>query len=99
VRLACLHVDGAEPQMVRAIAERCAEAARVVAASAPPEAGCEVKPAAEAPLQRLKGRTRWQVFFKAAHPKGLRALARAALALEAPAGCKVSLDVDPISML
>jgi primosomal protein N' (replication factor Y) len=99
LRLACVHIDGADPQEVRAIAEACADSARATAKRAPAEARCEVLAAAEAPLSRLKGRTRWQVFLKAAHPKGLRALGRAALTVEAPARLKISLDVDPISML
>ncbi|HZS37879.1 MAG TPA: primosomal protein N' [Polyangia bacterium] len=98
-RLACLHVDGADPQAVRAIAAAAASAARAAAARAPDDAGCAVIGPTEAPLGRLKGRTRWQVFVKAQHPRALRTLARAALAVEAPRSVRLSVDVDPISML
>jgi primosomal protein N' len=53
----------------------------------------------EAPLSRLKGRTRWQLFLKASQPRPLRALARAATEVGAPRGVRLSIDIDPISML
>jgi primosomal protein N' (replication factor Y) len=98
-RLLCVHVDGGDPQAVRAVAEACARAARAAAERAPPDAGCAVRGATEAPLGRLKGRTRWQLFVKAQNPRALRTLARAALSVEAPRAVRVSIDVDPLSML
>src|SRR6185503_7383780 len=58
VRLGCVRIDGADPIAVRQVAEAAAEAARRVAQKAPPEEQAEVLGPAEAPLSRLKGRTR-----------------------------------------
>jgi primosomal protein N' (replication factor Y) len=55
---------------------------------------------AEAPLSRLKGRTRWQVFVKARGARAIRVIARAAVAgAPARSGVRLSADIDPISML
>jgi primosomal protein N' (replication factor Y) len=99
VRLACVHVDGGDPAAVRAAADAAAHAARAATRRAPADAGCDVLGPAEAPLGRLKGRTRWQLFVKAFHPRALRTLARAALSVSTPRTVRLSVDVDPISML
>jgi primosomal protein N' (replication factor Y) len=98
-RLACVRFDGADPQAVRAIAERAGEAARASAGRAPSELGVSILGPAEAPLGRLKGRTRWQLFIKARAVRALKVVARAAAAVEAPRSVRVSIDVDPVSML
>ncbi len=54
---------------------------------------------AEAPLSRLKGRTRWQLFVKARSPYALRRIAEAARAVEVPRGLRISIDIDPASTL
>jgi primosomal protein N' (replication factor Y) len=58
---------------------------------------------AEAPLSRLKGRTRWQLFIKARSAHALRRLAREARPDMARRGghgaVRVSIDVDPVSTL
>ena len=53
----------------------------------------------EAPLSRLKGRTRWQLFLQSSQPRPLRALARAAVDAGGPRGVRLSIDIDPVSML
>ena len=98
-RLACVRVDGADPLMVRETAMRAAEAARRLAEKAPAEAAASVLGPTEAPLSRLKGRTRWQLFVQSSQPRALRALARAATETGAPRGVRLSIDVDPVSML
>jgi primosomal protein N' (replication factor Y) len=98
-RLACVRVDGADPQAVRAVAEAAARAARAACARAPVEERVAVQGPAEAPLARIKGRTRWQLFLTAERPRALRALSRAATAVSAPRAVRLSVDVDPISML
>jgi primosomal protein N' (replication factor Y) len=98
-RMACVRVDGADPLHVRETAMRAAEAARSLAGRAAAELAAQVEGPTEAPLSRLKGRTRWQLFLKASQPRPLRALARAATEVGAPRGVRLSIDIDPISML
>jgi primosomal protein N' (replication factor Y) len=98
-RLACVHVDGADPLEVRKVAEAAAGAARAACARAPESVGASVLGPAEAPLSRLKGRTRWQLFVKAQNARALRTLARAAMTVTGPRTVRLSVDVDPISTL
>jgi len=98
-RAALLRVDGEDPLAVRRAAEAAAAAARAAAAQAPVEARVEVLGPSEAPISRLKGRTRWQLFVKAATPRALRVVLRAALAIEPPGEVRLSADVDPMSTL
>jgi primosomal protein N' (replication factor Y) len=99
VRMACVRVDGADPLHVRDTAMRAAEAARLMAEKAPADVEAAVLGPSEAPLSRLKGRTRWQLFLQASQPRPLRALARAATEVGGPRGVRLSIDIDPISML
>jgi len=84
---------------VRAAAEAAALAAKSAAARAPADVEAALLGPAEAPLSRLKGRTRWQLFIKAKTARALRVLVRAALSTAAPRGVRLSADVDPTSML
>jgi primosomal protein N' (replication factor Y) len=72
---------------------------RAVAERAPPEAGIALLGPSEAPLARLKGRVRWHLLVKAAHPKALRAVLSAAVDGGVERGVRVAIDVDPISMM
>ena len=98
--MACVRVDGADPLLVRDD-RRCARPTpRARSPSkAPPEAAAAVLGPTEAPLSRLKGRTRWQLFVQSSQPRVLRALARAAADTGAPRGVRLSIDIDPVSML
>jgi primosomal protein N' (replication factor Y) len=99
VRLACVRVDGGDPLAVRDVAEAAADAARRVAKQAPADAHADVLGPTEAPLGRLKGRTRWQLFVRAKSARVLRVIARAAAEVAAPRAVRVTVDVDPVSML
>jgi primosomal protein N' (replication factor Y) len=70
-----------------------------LAGKAPPETRATVLGPSEAPLSRLKGRTRWQLFTQATQANVVRHLAHAAADVGAPRGVRFSIDVDPISML
>jgi primosomal protein N' (replication factor Y) len=102
-RAACVHIDGADPMGVREAAEAVARACRTAAARAPAGEGVTVLGPAEAPLGRLRGRTRWQVFVTARSPSSLRVLGRAAMRAVEAAGragrVRVAVDVDPTSLL
>lgn len=55
---------------------------------------------AEAPLSRLKGRTRWHVWLKSADRSQLRRYVHGLLdGVDLAAGIRISVDVDPISAL
>jgi len=98
-RLACVHFDGADPSEVRRIATLAGQAARRACERAPAALEASVLGPSEAPLARLKGRTRWQLFVRGKTARGLKILARAALSTGAPRSVRASIDVDPISML
>jgi len=94
-RLVAVRVEGSE-----AGARRTAEA---LAAAARPVLGSEVAMLGPAPaaLERLRGRTRWQLLFRAADPAALRRIHRALrpVAERPPGGAAVRFDVDPNALL
>ncbi len=98
-RLGALRVDGADGAAVRRAVTEAAERARAAAAALPPEAAVALRGPSEAPLARLKGRVRWWLLVKAAHPRALRAVLAAATAEPPPRGLRVAVDIDPVSML
>jgi primosomal protein N' (replication factor Y) len=52
------------------------------------------------PLERVRGRWRWQILLRSAEVRALRTLARAAReALPPRAAARLVIDVDPYSML
>ena len=52
-----------------------------------------------APLERLRNRTRWQIWLRGADRAALRKVARSVLLAELPPNVRVGLDVDPLSAL
>jgi primosomal protein N' (replication factor Y) (superfamily II helicase) len=95
-----LRVDGRDARAVEDAAADLARALRTQAASLslPPDA---VMGPAPPPIERIKGRHRWQVLLRAAAVPPLRALARAARAREGALrriGVRLVIDVDPYSM-
>jgi primosomal protein N' (replication factor Y) len=98
-RLGLLRIEGEREAAVRETAERAAEAARGVAQRAPAEARLTVLGPSEAPIAKLRGRVRWQLFVKAQTARGVRAALSAALGVDAPAGVRLLADVDPVSTL
>ena len=94
-RMIALRLDARDEARVRTAAVDAAEAARSAGGAA-----VVVRGPAEAPLARLRGRSRWQVWLsshdRAARRRGARAGAEAA----APrADLRVAIDVDPQSTL
>jgi primosomal protein N' (replication factor Y) len=77
---------------------RQALGARLAGAAAAPTAHAGPAPAA---LERLRGRSRWQIIFRSSDPAALRRAHRALLptASRPPAGTSVRFDVDPQAML
>jgi primosomal protein N' (replication factor Y) len=100
-RLVNVRLDGrdatAVERMAREVAARLRREARVL--GLPEDA---VLGPAPAPLERVRGRHRWQVLLRSAEVRLLRTLARNARAAEGQvrrAGLRVVIDVDPYSML
>ena len=53
----------------------------------------------EAPLARLRGRSRWQLWLRSADRTALRRVVRAIAAAEVASGIRVAVDVDPVSAM
>src|SRR5690606_37018140 len=98
-RLIAVRIDGADAQEVARTANQLAELAESVARR--PETGgeVEIRGPVPAPLERLRGRTRWQIWLRSADRHALRRVARSVLAAEVASGVRIGLDVDPISAL
>ncbi len=101
-RMALVRIEGAEAAAVAAMAERAAIALRSQAKDVKGDAMRVLGPA-PAPIERLRGRYRWQVVVRSAEAAAMRA----ALALlqaqlggrEARGGVLVGIDIDPVNML
>ncbi|HEX7840068.1 MAG TPA: primosomal protein N', partial [Kofleriaceae bacterium] len=98
-RLIAVRIDGADAHEVAGAAKRLAELA-TAAASRPDVGGqVEVRGPVPAPLERLRNRTRWQVWLRSADRHALRRVARSLIAADLPGAVRVGLDVDPISAM
>jgi len=94
-RMVALRLDAREAGEARAGATAAAEAARAAGGAA-----VVVRGPAEAPLARLRGRSRWQVWLSAHERAPLVAAARAAARTAKPGtDLRLSVDVDPQSVL
>ena len=95
-RLCAVRIEGRDPVKVAATAERVA--ALAVASSRQVGDAVLVRGPTPAPLARLRGRTRWQLWLRSRDRAPLRKVIRSALTIEAP-GVTVAVDVDPLSTL
>ncbi|MCA9666167.1 MAG: primosomal protein N' [Myxococcales bacterium] len=96
--LAAFRIDGADAKLVERRAREIAGSARLRAGSL----GVDLLGPTEAPIQRLKGRTRWLLLLRARERRALRTLLDplAAQWVGASAGgLRVAVDVDPIGLL
>jgi primosomal protein N' (replication factor Y) len=96
-RLLAVRVEGSEDG-ARRCAEALGEAGRRAVGR---EAGMAMLGPAPAPLEKLRGRFRWQLLFRAPDHAGLRRVqaALAPVAARPPGGASVRFDVDPQAML
>ncbi len=98
-RLIAVRVDGADPHEVAGAAQHLAQLAEA-AARRPDVAGqVEVRGPVPAPLERLRNRTRWQVWLRSGDRHALRRVARSLLTAEIASTVRVGLDVDPMSAM
>ncbi len=94
--LVAIRLDGANASAVIRQARRLSDAARKAGIAH----GVSVLGPAEAPLAKLKGKTRWHLWLQAPERNTLRATVRALLASnDPPVGVRVAIDVDPVSAL
>ena len=92
--LVAIRVDGPDASTVIRQSRRLADVAR--------ESGgaVSVLGPAEAPLAKLKGRTRWHLWLRAADRQELRKTLRRVIAqVDDVPGARVAIDVDPVSAL
>jgi primosomal protein N' (replication factor Y) len=97
-RLVALRVESTDEARAQAAAEQVAELARqiVVAVGSAP---VDVLGPVEAPLARLRGKSRYQVWLRSPQRTLLREVAQKLTNHHAPAGVAVAIDVDPSSTL
>ncbi len=101
-RLIAVRIDGADEHEVAGVAQRLAEIAEGVARRpdvSTTGAEVEIRGPVPAPLARLRGRSRWQIWLRSADRHALRRVARSLTTVEVASTVRVSLDVDPLSSL
>jgi primosomal protein N' (replication factor Y) len=97
-RLIAVRIDGPDAGVVAKTGERLAALATAVA-KRPDVVGVEILGPVPAPLERLRNRTRWQIWLRGADRACLRKVARSVLTAELAPNVRVGLDVDPLSAL
>jgi primosomal protein N' (replication factor Y) len=96
--LVAIRLDGEDGAEVASAAGLLAARARGLASD--PELGAVgVLGPSEAPLARLKGRTRWHLWLRGTDRRPLRRMAMTLAAVAMPAGVRLGVDVDPLSAL
>ncbi len=94
--LIALRIDGRDGQAVAGTARELER----VAASLRGAGSVRTLGPIEAPLARLKGRTRWHMWLRGADRKAVRAFCRDLVRRASwPASVRVAVDVDPVSTL
>ncbi|HEX2571738.1 MAG TPA: primosomal protein N' [Polyangia bacterium] len=97
-RLAMVRLDGDDEAAVRSAAEGVAAVLQRAAAVLGEGAEVAIRGPAEAPIARLRGRTRWQLLVRSPDVKALRQLLLAVQPSQTR-DVRVTVDVDPVSML
>ncbi len=93
-RMIALRLDGRQENQVRAAAMAAAARVRAMAGGSVTVLG-----PAEAPIRRLRGRTRYQIWLSGTDRAKLVAAARAAREVGLPRDVRLAIDVDPQSIL
>jgi len=98
-RMAAIRIDGADGARVAAEAQRLGALAVAVTRRTDPPDAVEVRGPVEAPLARLRGRSRWQLWLRSAERTALRRVVRTIASAEVAGGIRVAVDVDPVSAM
>ena len=93
-RMVVIRLDGADPSAVREAASAAASYARAAA-----DPCVSILGPSEAPISRLRGRTRFQVWLSSADRGKLLTATRAAQRMPLSRGLRLEVDVDPQSVL
>jgi primosomal protein N' (replication factor Y) len=100
--MALVRIEGADAAAVAAMAERAAQELRRRAEDLKGDLMRVLGPA-PAPIERLRGRYRWQVVMRSTEAAAMRA---ALASMQAQLGCRdarggvfVGIDLDPVNML
>lgn len=96
-RLIAVRIEGKDAHQVAGAAAEIGKAA--IAAAEQLGGVVDVLGPAPAPLERLRGRTRWQVLLRSADRHALRKVARSLPLGDSAKDLKATLDVDPVSTL
>jgi primosomal protein N' (replication factor Y) len=97
-RLMVVRIDGPDEHQVADVAGRVAQ----LCERARDHIGAEsldIRGPTAAPLSRLRGRSRWQVWLRGPDRTALRRVARQAMTVEHDSKVRVTLDVDPNAAL
>jgi primosomal protein N' (replication factor Y) len=97
-RVAAIRIDGANPARTAEEARRLGALA-VACARREGSESVEVRGPVEAPLARLRGRSRWQLWLRSPDRTALRRVVRGLAAAEVLGGIRVAVDVDPVSAM
>jgi primosomal protein N' (replication factor Y) len=94
-RLVAIRIDGPKPPEVADVARRLAQLAELLGKGT----AVDVRGPVPAPLARLRGRTRWQLWLRSPDRGALRRIVRGLRGVETAASIRVAVDVDPMSAL
>ena len=98
--LAAVHLDGPDGATVERAARKLAGQGERFLKRQPPASRASLLGPTAAPIQKLKDRVRWMLLVRARTRKPLRQLVQALASVTAlPKGVRVTVDIDPISML
>jgi primosomal protein N' (replication factor Y) len=98
-RLIAVRIEGPDANAVASSSNRLAQVAEATGKRSENAGRVEVRGAVPAPIEKLRNRTRWQIWLRGTDRAALRRVARAVLATDVPSSVRVVLDVDPISTL
>lgn len=98
-RLIAVRIDGGDEHEVARCAQQLADAAEATVKRTDLVNAVEIRGPVPAPIEKLRGRARWQVWLRSSDRHALRRVARAMAAIDIPSKVRVALDVDPMSAL
>ena len=98
-RLIVVRVDGPDEHQVAEVAGKVAQLCERARDHIGAVETLEILGPTAAPLSRLRGRSRWQIWLRGKDRAALRKVARQAMTVEKEAKVRVTLDVDPNAAL
>ncbi len=96
-RLVAIRIDGPDEHTVAGVAKQLGDVA--VAAVERAQEPVTILGPIPAPMARIRGRSRWQLWLRSADRHALRRVARVVASTDHAATVRVALDVDPMSAM